>query len=397
MSAKRPFFFSPFFSSAMLPLFALGLLVGCDVQPDSEPHIPEEDLHEHGLPEPGFSEDDVEAWEGEVIFSDAELEAEYEGHNEALHPLIENAPLFDCDPDLIEALPPEEHVWEEPDEPAEEEAPIEEQTHSQEEVAEASSYEHRAPGEGCLAIRIKGQSGDVKNLFAQPTRQSTVVGEVASGNRFKVRRVVDNGEAVGGKTRWRKIKKPNGVVGFIPAVRSQCVPLFPQKKFLLPFKCDKKVRVSQGNNSAFSHNGRSKYAFDFAVPVGTPVKAAKKGVVIYRRNSTRPGDPCWSYGGQSCITKANYVVLRHPDGSRTMYAHLNKVTVALGAKVRRGQTIGKSGNTGWSPGPHLHFAREEHCSSSHCQSRPMRFSDVGIRNGRPVRGDVVKSQNCKVY
>jgi murein DD-endopeptidase MepM/ murein hydrolase activator NlpD len=244
-------------------------------------------------------------------------------------------------------------------------------------------------------VKVIRTGGNNFALRAAPSLASEVVGSLGFNKRYKVVKVIPNGEVVADKTRWFKVKKKNGKRGYIPVRKTRCVDSFyADSAFLLPFKCGDKIRVTQGNNSAFSHNGRSQYAFDFGVPVGTPVKAAKKGVVIYRRNATQPGDACWSYGGPNCITKANYVVLKHPDGSRTMYAHVNKVTVPLGAQVKRGQTIAKSGNTGWSPGPHLHFSREQHCSSSHCQSKKMRFGDVTIREGRPTRGDTVKSGNC---
>jgi murein DD-endopeptidase MepM/ murein hydrolase activator NlpD len=247
-------------------------------------------------------------------------------------------------------------------------------------------------------VQVKRTDGNKLRIRPDPSMSQAPIGWIGLGKRARVRKVVPNGEAFEGRTRWYKIKKPSGVIGYVSTRFVKCYdpdarPSYGPKKFLLPLKCDSRRTVTQGNSSAFSHNGRSKYAFDFGLPVGTPIKASRKGVVIYRRNSTRPGDVCWSNGPPSCITKANYVVLKHPDGTRTMYAHVNKVTVPIGARVARGQTIAKSGNTGWSSGPHLHFAREQHCSSSHCQTIPMRFGDVG-GTGRPTSGQVVKSGNC---
>lgn len=79
---------------------------------------------------------------------------------------------------------------------------------------------------------------------------------------------------------------------------------------------------------------------DIAVPTGTPTLAAKDGVV------SRAG---WigSYGYA--------VYLEHPDGSQTRYAHMSRVLVRSGQRVRQGETIGLVGSTGLSTGPHLHF------------------------------------------
>ncbi|MEV7288216.1 M23 family metallopeptidase [Streptomyces sp. NPDC093252] len=92
---------------------------------------------------------------------------------------------------------------------------------------------------------------------------------------------------------------------------------------------------SGGARWANRHTGQ-----DFAVPVGTPVRAVGAGRVV------RVG--C---GGAFGIQ----LVLQHPDGSYTQYAHLASVAVDQGERVAGGQWIGQSGTTGNSTGPHLHF------------------------------------------
>ncbi len=92
---------------------------------------------------------------------------------------------------------------------------------------------------------------------------------------------------------------------------------------------------SDGSRWANRHTGQ-----DFAVPVGTPVRAAGAGRVVRV-----------SCGGAFGIQ----IVVEHPGGYCTQYAHLSAVTVDEGDRVATGQRIGRSGTTGNSTGPHLHF------------------------------------------
>ncbi|QNP64565.1 M23 family metallopeptidase [Streptomyces genisteinicus] len=84
---------------------------------------------------------------------------------------------------------------------------------------------------------------------------------------------------------------------------------------------------------------------DFAVPVGTPVKAVHGGTVV--KAGPNGGGDGPAYG--------NAIVIKHANGKYSQYAHLSKINVSIGSKVKTGQLIAKSGNTGNSSGPHLHF------------------------------------------
>ncbi len=83
-------------------------------------------------------------------------------------------------------------------------------------------------------------------------------------------------------------------------------------------------------------------AVDFGLPVGSPVLASAAGKVIIARSGYNGG-----YG--------TMIVISHPDGSQTLYAHLSKLRVSVGENVSQGERIGDSGNTGRSTGPHLHY------------------------------------------
>ncbi|HEY9643277.1 MAG TPA: peptidoglycan DD-metalloendopeptidase family protein [Coleofasciculaceae cyanobacterium] len=87
--------------------------------------------------------------------------------------------------------------------------------------------------------------------------------------------------------------------------------------------------------------GRMHQGIDIAADVGTPVYAAASGVIEYSD---------WNSGGYG-----NMVDIRHPDGSITRYAHLNRSLVHQGQRVRQGEQIAEMGSTGYSTGPHLHF------------------------------------------
>lgn len=103
--------------------------------------------------------------------------------------------------------------------------------------------------------------------------------------------------------------------------------------------------VSSGSITATMNYSNGSYhgALDYGVPVGTPVYAAADGVVITTANLTT------SYG--------TYVVIQHAGGLQSWYAHgtNGSICVSPGQTVSRGQQIMKSGNTGKSSGPHLHF------------------------------------------
>ncbi len=98
--------------------------------------------------------------------------------------------------------------------------------------------------------------------------------------------------------------------------------------------------ISGGRKSQGIHSNNG---IDLAAPVGTPIVASAAGTVIISRMGT------WSGG------YGNYVVISHPNGTQTLYAHMLKNTVSVGEKVARGETIGYIGMTGHTTGPHIHF------------------------------------------
>ena len=108
-------------------------------------------------------------------------------------------------------------------------------------------------------------------------------------------------------------------------------------------------RISQGANGQYSHFGpKSRYAMDIAMPEGTPIIAARGGVVVKTENSQ---------SGRGSHPSGNFVRVLHDDGTMGVYLHLKQgsVRVREGQRVAVGSALALSGNTGNSSGPHLHF------------------------------------------
>jgi len=117
----------------------------------------------------------------------------------------------------------------------------------------------------------------------------------------------------------------------------------------VPFACGRIYPVSQGHDTG-SHKYNDTYAWDFRMPEGTPIVAARDGLVRMARGDSTEGG-C----DEKFAPKANYVVVSHGDGLETQYLHFSAVVVKPGERVKQGQLLGFSGATGWSCGPHLHF------------------------------------------
>ncbi len=133
-------------------------------------------------------------------------------------------------------------------------------------------------------------------------------------------------------------------------------------------------RIDQGYGGSFSHTDpQNLYAVDFAADIGTPVLAARDGVVMQVESDfDKAGLNLEKFGG-----RANFVRIVHDDGTMALYAHLQEsgVLVRVGQRVRAGQQIGLSGNTGFTTGPHLHFAVQV--------NRGMRLESIPFRMSGP--------------
>lgn len=153
--------------------------------------------------------------------------------------------------------------------------------------------------------------------------------------------------------------------------------------YRLPYADGTSYRVLQGFGSRFSHRGIEEYAVDFKMTEGTPVHAARAGIVARVIESNNIG--CWEDG---CGRYANFIVVMHDDGTTGEYYHLQQdgALVDVGDEVVAGQQIGLSGNTGHTALPHLHFAVYRATRGARSQSIPINFLSADGIVFRPRRG-----------
>lgn len=155
-------------------------------------------------------------------------------------------------------------------------------------------------------------------------------------------------------------------------------------RYALPFDPRVPRLLSQGPGGSESHTGRQRESFDFVMPIGTPVRAARAGVV----GQVVDGFGQTDAGGSS---RENRVFVLHEDGTFGTYLHLSPgIPVRVGQRVASGDVLGKSGNTGRSTAPHLHFAvaRVDPDGVDHA-NLPIRFGRPGAPGFVPRKNDFV--------
>ncbi|CAM2936430.1 M23 family metallopeptidase [Helicobacter burdigaliensis] len=114
---------------------------------------------------------------------------------------------------------------------------------------------------------------------------------------------------------------------------------FWNEPFSLPM--ESKITSSFGNARIFNGAIKSYHSgTDFRAKIGTPIKAINDGVVVIAKNRFLAGDS---------------VVIDHGEGIYSMYYHCSALKVKVGDKIKQGDLIALSGNSGRVSGPHLHF------------------------------------------
>lgn len=126
-------------------------------------------------------------------------------------------------------------------------------------------------------------------------------------------------------------------------------------------------RLTQGANGQYSHfTPKGRYAIDIAMPEGTPIVASRSGMVVKTENQQ---------SGRGNNPSGNFVRILHDDGTMGVYLHLMRgsVSVREGQRVEAGNAIARSGNTGNSTGPHLHFVVQRNVGLA-LESIPFQFA-----------------------
>jgi murein DD-endopeptidase MepM/ murein hydrolase activator NlpD len=167
-----------------------------------------------------------------------------------------------------------------------------------------------------------------------------------------------------------------------------CAGPYPEQAsspYVLPWRVGEGYRVGQGNCGPGSHATGTivQYAYDFLMPIGTPIAAARAGVVFlveerFPDGTRRPGEE-------------NYVNVLHQDGTLAGYVHFtqNGALVEVGESVVQGQVIGLSGDSGSSTEPHLHF-HVQGCNG--CSTSAVTFRNTRSHPGGLVAGETYTAE-----
>jgi len=191
-------------------------------------------------------------------------------------------------------------------------------------------------------VTVELSFDEARNVRSEPPLPARIV--LAPRSDTHALRIVATNPAAGFAYRFRYHYMPGDV-----HARAD-----PHALYRLPFPAERRLAISQAFGGKASHGGNQNYyAVDIGMPEGTPVLAARDGVVMTVENDFfGAGLDMARYGD-----RANNVRIVHADGTMAVYAHLEleSVRVHVGDRVRAGQLLALSGDTGYTNGPHLHF------------------------------------------
>lgn len=160
--------------------------------------------------------------------------------------------------------------------------------------------------------------------------------------------------------------------------------------YRVPFAVGASFPITQTYPESVTHRTRdSMYAIDVAMPIGTDIVAARGGIVFDVAGTNFKGGP----DAKQYAELANVVRILHDDGTFALYAHLNwnSIRVRPGDRVEAGEYIADSGNSGFTSGPHLHFAVQRNMGMR-VDSLPVAFRGTSSTNVVPATGGLLTAQ-----
>ncbi|WP_440885074.1 peptidoglycan DD-metalloendopeptidase family protein [Vibrio campbellii] len=185
---------------------------------------------------------------------------------------------------------------------------------------------------------------EIKSLIKLIENEFNIIGSVRKGDKFSIKTKTNSyNEKYISSFYYSGSKRDFFVIndGNNNAYDEYGNKLIRQPYYAFPLA--KKYKVSSGFNLKRKHPVTGLLAphlgTDYAVPIGTPIQSIADGIVVKSRYNRFAG---------------NYINIRHSNGSLSRYLHLSRSDVRAGDHVTKGQTIGRTGNTGRTTGPHLH-------------------------------------------
>ncbi len=199
-------------------------------------------------------------------------------------------------------------------------------------------------GEKKKLVSLKSELGDQNQVLSNTKKEKSTLLSATKNKEAEYKKILADRQA-------QKEKFEKELFDFESALKRAIDPnSFPTgKKGILAYPLDS-IFVTQAFGRTVdakrlyvsgTHNG-----VDFRASRGTPIKSALDGVVLGTGN-TDAQSGCYSYG--------KWVLIKHPNGLSSLYAHLDLIKVSAGQSVKTSEIIGYSGQTGYATGPHLHF------------------------------------------
>ena len=246
-------------------------------------------------------------------------------------------------------------------------------------------YKHKTREKQKPQVKRVSRNGLRQVLVSNPYHAPLEVMLVASGNRVLVHQVV------AAKSDESLLESKGRIEEFEFYWALGDPRLHPNTQiYHWPVRSKLDHKITQAFHGRFSHNQQPQlYAVDIALPIGTDLVAARDGIVV-----SADDDYIWSGTNKYFLDKANNLLVYHDDGTFADYAHLlqGTITVKPGDRVRAVQVIGRSGTSGFSTGPHLHFVIRRNTGMDF-KSLPFQFKLADGSLFTPKAGITIQSRN----